>query len=121
MGQPLLLPPPPPWWKKGSINKDMITRRDVTLIAEVKFQIVHSCKVLIGFLIKFCMWLRSILCSYRPIVRSIRENIWTAVLKYGPNEECISHVLRYLHKICFLNAGKRERAKANQALGVRLQ
>ena len=26
------------------------------------------------------------LCSYWPIVRSIRENIWTAVLKYGPNE-----------------------------------
>ena len=27
-----------------------------------------------------------IICSYWPIVRSIRENIWTAVLKYGPNE-----------------------------------
>ena len=26
------------------------------------------------------------LCSYRLVVRSIRENIWTAVLKYGPNE-----------------------------------
>ena len=28
----------------------------------------------------------TIICSYWPIVRSIRENIWTAVLKYGPNE-----------------------------------
>ena len=27
-----------------------------------------------------------ILCSYWPIVRSRRENIWTVVLKYGPNE-----------------------------------
>ena len=29
---------------------------------------------------------KTILYSYWPIVRSIRENIWTAVLKYGPNE-----------------------------------
>ena len=28
----------------------------------------------------------TIICSYWPIARSIRENIWTAVLKYGPNE-----------------------------------
>ena len=27
-----------------------------------------------------------IICSHWPIVRSIRENIWTAVLKYEPNE-----------------------------------
>ena len=26
------------------------------------------------------------LIHYWPIVRSLRENIWTAVLKYGPNE-----------------------------------
>ena len=28
-----------------------------------------------------------LLCSYWPIVRSIRENIWTTVLKYGVNEK----------------------------------
>ena len=27
-----------------------------------------------------------IICSYWPIVRSMRENIWTAVLKHEPNE-----------------------------------
>ena len=28
----------------------------------------------------------AIICSYWPIVRSIWENTWIAVLKYGPNE-----------------------------------
>ena len=35
---------------------------------------------------KFFHWKEIIPCSYWPIVRSIRENIWTAALKYGPNE-----------------------------------
>ena len=34
----------------------------------------------------FCLTTCEVLCSYWPIVRSIGENIWTAVLKHGPNE-----------------------------------
>ena len=45
-----------------------------------------SCSILIPKYVITALFTYLIPCSYQPIVRSIRQNIRTEVLTYGPNE-----------------------------------